>query len=342
MPERFAAIWFCYLKTDWFEIRQPILKNTAFVLASPDHGRMVITATNVLARSQGADTGMVVADARANIPGLQVLDDRPELSNKLLKGLAEWCIRYTPAVAIDEPDGLILDVTGCPHLWGGEKLYLENIITRLKSLGYSIRAAIADTIGTAWATVRFGKNSSIIESGGQAAALVSLPAKALRIETETAERLHKLGLGRISNFISMPRSSLRRRFGQQFIKRLDQALGIEEEVIHSVEPVEPYQERLPCLEPIVTATGIEIALQLLLEIICKRLKQEQKGSRIALLKCYRTDGKTEKIEIGTNRPSHNINHLFRLFELKISTIEPGPGIELFILEAKKVEVISPL
>ena len=108
------------------------LKDTAFVLAAPDHGRMVITAANALAQQQGIDTGMAVADARAIISSLQVLDDKPELPGKLLKGLAEWCIRFTPAVAIDSPDGLILDVTGCAHLWGGEKLYLTDIITTIK------------------------------------------------------------------------------------------------------------------------------------------------------------------------------------------------------------------
>src|SRR4030095_6394442 len=121
------------------------------------------------------------------------------------------------------------------------------------------------------------------------------------------------------------------------IKRINQALGTEEEIIQPVQPIEPFQERLPCLEPIVTAIGIEIALQRLLETLCKRLKQEGKGIRTAVLKCYRVDGKIEQIEIGTIRASHHVNHLFRLFELKISSIEPALGIELFILEATKVE-----
>ena len=58
---------------------------------------------------------------------------------------------------------------------------------------------------------------------------------------------------------------------------------------------------------------------------------------MAFFKGYRVDGKIEKIEIGTNRPSCNSKHLFKLFENKIGTIEPALGIELFILEAPKVE-----
>ena len=342
MSKRFVVIWFPYLRTDWFTRRKQILKELPFVLTVPDHGRQLISASNPIAREQGVETGMVLADARAIIPSLQVLDDRPEISHRLLNGLAEWCTKYTPFVAIDLHGGLILDASGCTHLWGGEIRYLEDILTRFKNLGYHTRAAIADTIGTAWAMAHYGKGPLIIESKQQTAALMSLPAEALRIEAETVEQLYNLGLGRISGFIGMQRSALRRRFGRSILQRLDQALGNEEEIVEPVQPVIPYQERLPSLEPIITATGIEIGLQRLLGTLCHRLKQEQKGLKTAIFKCYRTDGRIEKIEIGTNHPSSNSTHLFKLFELKISCIEPGPGIDLFLLEAQKTETVSPL
>ncbi len=342
MPKRFVTIWFRHLTTDWFIRRKPQLASVAFVLSALDHGRKVVTASNLLAQTEGITTGMTVADARAIIPSLKVLDDQPELAIKLLKGLAEWCIRYTPAVAIDLPDGIILDVSGCSHLWGSEKQYLTAIHTRFKDFGYDIKLAMADTIGAAWAMARFGHNLYIIESGSQSAALLSLPAAALRLDVTTVERLEKLGLRQISQFISMARPALRRRFGQHLLLRLDQAMGVEEETIQPVQPIEPYQERLPCLEPIVTATGIEIALQRLLDIVCQRLQQEEKGLRMAIFKGYRTDGKIEKIEIGTNRPTNNTIHIFKLFEFKIAGIEPAEGIELFVLEALKVESLSPV
>ena len=118
MQKRFISIWFRYLKTDWFTRRRPLLRDKPFILAAPDHGRLIVASANLLAQKQGIDTGMSVADARALIPDLEVLDDNPEIANRLLAGLAEWCIRYTPSVAADPPDGLLLDVTGCAHLWG--------------------------------------------------------------------------------------------------------------------------------------------------------------------------------------------------------------------------------
>jgi protein ImuB len=340
MAKRFVAIWFRHLKTDWFSARQPTLRNLPFVLSVSDHGRKIITDVNEEALSKGIESGMVVADARAIFPSLEVMDDDPALSGKLLKAIAEWCIRYTNIVSIDPPDGIIMDVTGAAHLWGGEKKYIYDIHQRLKNRGYDVRAAIADSIGAAWAIAHFGSKSVIVESGKQSEALLSLPPSALRLELDVSERLHKLGLHQIRNFISMPRSALRRRFGKGLIQKLDQALGNEEESIIPVQPIEPWRERLPCLEPIVTASGIEIALNRLLKAICFRMRQEGIGIRKSIFTCFRIDGKLEKIEIGTHRATLNEKHLYKLFEDKIQTIEPDAGIELFMIEALQAEKIS--
>jgi protein ImuB len=339
MAQRFISIWFRSLRTDWFCRRQPALKEVAFVLAVPDHGRKVITAVNTLGEKQGIHPGMVVADAKALYPSLQVLDDQPELPAKVLQALAEWCIRFTPVVAVDLPDGLILDASGCAHLWGGEEKYLHAIKERLTAFSYQVQLTIADTIGAAWGFARYGKDS-FIQSGSHATTLLDLPAQALRLERATVEQLFHLGLHHIRDFCSMPRSALRRRFGELILTQLDQAFGTTEEILQPVQPVEPWQERLPCFDPIVTLPGIEIAVQRLLDTLCKRLQQEGKGLRRALLSAYRLDSKVEKVEIGTNRASHNSAHLFKLFELKLSSIEPALGIELFILEAKQVEEVE--
>lgn len=99
---------------------RPELKQLPFVFAAAEHNRKVITAATAVAESQGIRTGMPVADAKAMVPGLKVFDEKPARSERLLKAIGKWCICYTPIVAIDLPDGLILDISGCAHLWGGE------------------------------------------------------------------------------------------------------------------------------------------------------------------------------------------------------------------------------
>lgn len=340
MIRRYVSIWFRHLLTDRWVIRNPQQKDTAFVLASPERGRMVIKAASAEAENQGILTGMVLADARAVLPDLQVFEDRPGLGEKLLNGLAEWCLRYSPIVATDMPGGLILDITGCAHLWGSERAYLKDITSRLRGSGYDVRAAAADTIGAAWAICRYGRITPVIEPQTQKQAIAPLPPAALRLEEATLDRMNKLGFYQIGSFIEIPRSVLRRRFGQQLLNRLDQALGHMQENIQPVCPIEPYQERLPCLEPIRTATGIEIALKTLLEALCARLTKENRGIRKAVFKGFKMDGAQQLIEIGTSSPSSHLEHLFKLFQLKISMLRPDLGFELFILEASVVEALD--
>lgn len=340
MPKRFAAIWFRYLITDRQTRRQPELRDKPFAFAVPERGRMVIKAVNPIAHEQGIFVGMVVADGRAILPGLIVMEGKPRLTDILLNALAEWSLRYTPAVAVDLPDGLILDISGCTHLWGGERLYVKDLLNKLNGFGYDVRIGLADTIGTAWAVAHYANEHTIVEMGASIEALLSLPPAALRLEASILQRLEKLGLYQIRSFIKMPRSALRRRFGEQLLTRLDQALGQAAEEMYPIQPIQPYQERLPSLEPIRTAPGIEIALTNLLEAMCKRLGKENKGLRTCLLKCYRVDGAIQQIDISTIRASRNVMHLFKLFEIKISRLEPQLGFELFILEAPVTEDIA--
>ncbi|WP_346345155.1 DNA polymerase Y family protein [Mucilaginibacter sp. dw_454] len=336
------AIWFRHLTTDWLTLKQPELKDLPFVFAAPERNRIIITAANAVAEAQGVYRCMAAADAKAITTNLQVLDHIPGKEAKLLRQLGLWCIRYSPIVAVDLPDGLILDISGCAHLWGGERGYLKEIVNKLRASGYDARAAIADTVGTAWAVARFGKKTPIIESGMQAQALLNLPPIALRLEPIILEKLQKLGFSTIKSFMQLPRTVLRRRFGEGFLLRLAQALGLENEHITPLVPPVPYAERLPCLEPIRTAKAIEIAIQKLLEGLCTRLQSEGKGIRKATLKCYRIDGKLVQAGISTNRGSHSVSHLFKLFELQINKIEPALGIELFLLEAYRVEDVDVL
>jgi len=331
------AIWFRHLLTDWAALRNPDLKELPFVLALPVKNRVVITAASLLAEQQGAFAGMAVADARAAVASLLVINDTPGKSAKVLRLLGLWCVRYTPLVAIDLPNGLLLDISGCAHLWGGEREYLKEIVLKLRASGFDARAAIADTPGAAWAVSRFATSKPIVVPGGQVQAVSGLQPAALKLPPEVLEKLQKLGFRTIGPLFTMPAPVLRRRFGKDLLLRLDEVMGKANEVLIPLTPPVAYVERLPSLEPIRTAVGIEIAIEELLTQLCLRLQAEGKGVRKAVLKCYRVDGRTVQAGITTNRGSHSVSHLLKLFKLQIDKIEPALGIELFLLEALKVE-----
>ena len=290
MQKRYAAIWFPYLLPNWWVRKHPHLADSAFVLATSVKGKMIVKAASQSAAQKGIHPNMVVADCKTIFPHLQVFPWNEEKPGELLKSLGEWCIRFSPVVAVDLPDGLIIDTTGCHHLWGGEEAYRKDILQKLNRLGYIIKVSIAGTIGAARAIARFGQSDFIIPSGTEKKALSPLPPAALLLADEVLDRLSKLGMHSIQSFINIPGSSLRRRFGHPFLECLQKALGFAEEFIEPIQPPTPYYQHLPCLEPVRTAIAIEIALQQLLEAVCMRLKKEEMGMRCCIFTVYRVDG----------------------------------------------------
>src|ERR1700758_3782078 len=90
-----------------------------------------------------------------------------------LPALALWCQRYTPLTAVDPPDGMMLDITGCAHLFGGEAGLKAQILRRLPGA----RLSIADTAAAAWGLARYAAPG--MED------FLSLPLAALRLEADT-------------------------------------------------------------------------------------------------------------------------------------------------------------
>jgi protein ImuB len=336
MEKRYVCIWFPHLVTDVFSVRKPALKQIPFVVSAPAHGRMLVYASNALAEKNGVYAGMSLADARAFCPGLEKADHSLGIEEKLLRRIAEWCIRFTPAAAVDGIDGVVLDATGCTHLWGGDVSYVEDIVQRLHAKGFTARAAIADTRGAAWAAARFGSNH-IIGVGEEVNALMPLPPEALRIDAETAARLHKLGLKQIKDVLGIPRTALRRRFGNELVVRLQQAFGNAPESFEPVSAAAEFAERLPCMDAIMRIEGIEIALQRTMEALCVRVRNAGKGIRTVSFTCYKTDHTITQVSVSMNTPTTNVQHLLKLFALKLAQLAPEPGIELFVLEATKAE-----
>ena len=116
-------------------------------------GGLRVMAADPAAQAAGVLPGLTLADARAFVPGLEVANADPSGDSQALAVLADWCGRYTPwaAVASTQAGGhsLWLDVTGCAHLFGGEKALLEDAVARLEGFGFAARAAIAGTPGAA-------------------------------------------------------------------------------------------------------------------------------------------------------------------------------------------------
>lgn len=285
---------------------------------------------------EGLQPGRPLADARALAPDLRTAPADPAGDRKALESLADWCLRYTPSVALDGDDGLLLDVTGCAHLFGGEPTLIEDIRNRFARALIAIRLAIADTPAAAWAAARFGTDP-IVPPGGARPALAPLPVAALRIPPNLIEKLFALGLRRIDDLLPLPAAPLAARFGEVLPRRLGQLLGRDPDPMTPHRPPIPWRARLAFSEPIGRREDIDAALRHLLDELKETLAQGERGARRLDLLACRIDGSTQQLAIGASRATRDTAHLFRLFSEKLDAVDPGFGIELLILEAVETD-----
>ena len=210
----------------------------------------------------------------------------------------------------------------------GEAALLTDLTARLKAAGITVRAAIADTPGAAHALSHHATDPLAIASpNGTAAALASLPIVALRLDPETTDSLHRLGLSRIDQLAAIPRGPLARRFGPDVLRRLDQALGHTAEPIAPITPPSAITSRLGFIDPLLTADAFAAVIGQLTTRVCDKLRRAGTGVRRLDLWFERVDGSIQTIRIGTARPSRDATHLTRLLIERLETIDPGLGVE---------------
>ncbi|SIS54866.1 protein ImuB [Paracoccus saliphilus] len=319
---------------------QKLREDRPLVLVTASETGQYITALNAAALHMAFRPGMALADARAIHPALQVAHADLAGDDRALTRLALWCQCYSPFTRTDLPDGISLDITGCAHLFGGEKKMMESVAARLNSFGLSARLAIAPTIGAAWGLARHAPNRIHISHLQELRAdLAPLPIAALHLPSETRQALEKLGLKRIGDLIGQPRAPLTARFGPQLLRRLDIALGQEEESFTPLCPPVSHISECRFVEPIITRTAIEIAVDRLTSDLAVMLEKAGKGARRVELRLFRIDGWFETLPLATSTATRDPRHLCQLLCERLDRIEQraGFGFEAAQLSALLVE-----
>jgi len=291
------------------------------IIESGKGGRR-LAAVNQAAEAAGLSPGMLLTDACAILPALKTGEAAPAGEAKDLKRLAAWCRRYTPWTAPGGLDGIALDVTGACHLLGGEQPLLGDLIQKLAGLGLTARAAMAGTLGAAWALARFGaSNGIVVPEGDEARFIASLPVNGLRLDESSCALLKRLGLGTIGQLFDLPREALRARLGTGILLRLDQALGRQAEPLSPLLPETIYAAHRNFAEPVTSLDNLLFVAGHLAKDVAAQLASQGKGARRYTLGFYDTQGGVFEISVSLARPNHKSDHVLRLFREKFTQAE---------------------
>ena len=167
MPSRrILSLWFPRLAAERaLRLRREALP-LPFAIVGDQNGAQVLTSLNPEAEMAGLRLGQPLRDATAMCPGLLTRPADPLAEAAFLTVLRRWAGKFSPWVAEEEPAALVVDLTGCAHLFGGEAQLLAEVEQDCAGLGLTVRAGVADTRGAAWALARFaGRVADPVRNG---------------------------------------------------------------------------------------------------------------------------------------------------------------------------------
>ncbi|WP_430649136.1 Y-family DNA polymerase [Bradyrhizobium viridifuturi] len=317
-------------------------KELPSVVVAKDHNAILLHAVDEAAVRTGLSIGLPLANARAICPELTVYDADPAADLKTLNDIADWCDRFTPLVALDAPYGLFLDITGCAHLFGGERALLQIVTHALSRRGFAVSAAIAGT-SIAARTLTRHVSGKIVADGAEAQAVGPLPVSALGADSAVTTGLRRAGLKTIGDVAARAPHEISARFGSAFTTLLGHALGQGDAPISPRKPLPDYivEKRFP--EPIATDTVIALTLSSLAKMLVAAMDKQGKGARQLEASFFRTDGAVRAIMVETGRPVTRPEMIDRLFRERLDALsdplDPGFGFDLIRLAAGRTEIV---
>lgn len=165
---RILSLWFPRMGAERLIRRQPVLADQPLAVVEEQRNMQVVTCVNGVAQGRGVHVGQPVRDAHAMCEGLVTQQRSAVAEQRFLDSLQRWAGKFSPWVAPEDTDALVVDLTGCAHLFGGEQALMQVVEDDCTDLGLTVLMGLADTRGAAWALARFAGRTAGADRSGDA------------------------------------------------------------------------------------------------------------------------------------------------------------------------------
>src|SRR5271166_5786703 len=276
---RFLSLWLPRLATDRARRLSGVDKAAPLAAVAKVNNAERLVCVDAEAARLGLTVGLPLADARARHPSLVAVESAPAEEARLLERLCDWCSRFTPLAALDGRDGLMLDISGVAHLFGGEAALAEEAVRRLAGQGITAIAGVGSNPRAASALARFSAQKIAPEDLSDKAfakLFHDLPLAALGLDEKTIADMARAGLRRIGDVALRPRAPIAARFGALPMARLDALKGHERASIAPRFAPPDFCAERRFASPVQTIEAIEATLRKLADDLVVLLERQAK------------------------------------------------------------------
>ncbi len=189
MPHRrILSLWFPRLGAERFLRLERGTREGPFAVVDTRGNTQVLVSLSAEAEAEGLSPGQPLRDAQAMCPALVTRLANPIAETAFLAALRRWAGKFSPWVAEEPPAALVIDLTGCAHLFGGEAALIEEIALDCRDLGLTVHSGIADTLGAAWALARYAGQPAPLSRTGDAIDQEAWATRARAVKRRNWER----------------------------------------------------------------------------------------------------------------------------------------------------------
>jgi protein ImuB len=237
-----------------------------FAVTSGGHYPRVVAA-NAAAQAAGIAAPQLVSAALALAPDLSLRERDPQHEAAALAAIATWATQFTPLVSLAPPDAVVAEIGGSVRLFAGLPRLTAGLVEGAHALGYAPRLALAPTPLAALLLAR-AERGSVTEPRRLHAALASVPLAHLDAAPDVVATLAAAGVTTFGQACALPRASLARRAGADFVASLDHALGRSSDPRPPFAPPPRYAGKLELPAPVANVEALAFATNRLVHELC--------------------------------------------------------------------------
>nr|PZN60684.1 MAG: hypothetical protein DIU62_14325 [Pseudomonadota bacterium] len=229
---------------------------------------------------------------------------------------------FSPRVALESRDALLLELGGSLRLFGGLPALLKAL---REAFPRPLRLALAPTPLAAVLLARAGANCCILDAARLASRLAPLPLTHLRWPAQDLARLASMGVHTLAELLRLPRAGLARRIGPDKLWQLDRLTGARPDPRTPLAQPERFRERVDPDYETRDCERLLAALQPALERLEMYLRERQRGITSLALRLHHRHAEPSTCILRCVAPEYRAARFAALLAARLERLAlPGP------------------
>jgi len=291
---------------------------------------------NQLAQQEGINIGMGLGTAASLCQKLQVKPYDHEAEAKALKHIAHWLYPLTADICLFPPDGLLLKVSNMLSLYQDLNTYWQSVSQHLTPLLIDYQYATGYSPYAARLLAREKLNQISEDKNWLLNQVKKLRLTNSDIHQKDIARLHKVGVNKFSDLLSLSLAELSKRFNIEVVNYIGCLTGQIQHKVDFYIPPEGFEQYLELYYEISNSLSLEKPLLKLYQQLEAYLRKKDKLVSELSLMLHQRDSEDLILFVKAAQGEYKADKWWQLSQLLLESVKLSAPIIGITLKAKQL------